>query len=365
MRTILVNLPHSPYRIWVGRRLLERLPEFLGRLGLTGRIFLVTERNVARYHLARFAAALRKAKRPHEVFYLPEGERAKSAKVLLQIYRALAKGRFERRDPLIALGGGAVGDVAGFAASTYLRGIPLVQVGTTLLAQVDSSIGGKTGMNLPEGKNLVGSFYQPRLVVSDVSLLSTLARRDLVASLAEVIKCGVIRDGKLFGYLEENLDSILAGNLARLEEIVFRSARIKAEIVERDEKETRGERMVLNYGHTFGHAFEAAKNYRGLRHGEAVALGMAAAAHLARKRQMLPAADEIRQNRLIERAGLPIRLRPYRLDEERVIRHMLLDKKKKGGRLRFILPEAIGGVRVVDDVSLAEVKEVLEELGGK
>ena len=365
MRTLQVKLTGTSYSIVVGRGLVEKLDRFLKRLEPARKVLVVTERRVASLHLARLEKSLRRGKVPYQVFFLEGGEGAKSAAELSRIYAVLARNRFERRDVLIAFGGGVVGDVAGFAAATYLRGIPFIQIGTTLLAQVDSSIGGKTGINLPEGKNLVGAFYQPGLVLSDVTLLRTLPRRELTASLAEVIKVGVIRDRGLFQYVERNLDSILAADLTALEHIVFSSARIKAGVVERDEKETRGERMILNYGHTFGHAFEAARNYRGLRHGEAVALGMAAAARLSRNRGWLRPADEVRQNQLIERTGLPTRLNRLRFNLGRVIRHMLLDKKIKGGKFRFVLPTALGRVRVADDVTLSEVKKTLRELGGK
>ena len=363
MRTIFVRLPHAPYRICVGRGLAEKLPSLLKGAGLSGKVLVVTERRAASFHLSRLTRALSKGKVAHQIFFLPEGERAKRPEELFRIYGFLLKNGFERNDALIALGGGAVGDVAGFSAATYLRGIPLVQIGTTLLAQVDSSIGGKTGINLSEGKNLVGSFYQPRLVVSDIDLLKTLPRRELVTAFAEVIKYGMIREAGLFHYLERHLESLLDGDLECLENVVFRSAAIKARIVCRDEKETRGERMILNYGHTFGHAFEAASKFR-MPHGEAVALGMVSAARLAVRRGLLSGAEELRQNRLIERAGLPTRWRGRRFGIEEVLRPMLLDKKKKGGRLRFVLAEAIGRVRVVEEVPLSEVRKVLSDLGG-
>lgn len=363
MKTIPVRLPERSYRIIVGHDLVEKLPFFLGRLGRFCRVAVVTERRVARYHLSRLLKGLRQLRLPCHVLYLPAGEAAKEAGTLFRIYEFLAANRMERSDPLVAFGGGTVGDAAGFAASTYLRGIPLIQVGTTLLAQVDSSIGGKTGINLTEGKNLVGAFYQPKLVLSDVSLLRTLPRREQRASLAEVIKYGVIRDRALFEYVEAHLDAVLEGDQKSLETIVFRSARIKAQIVERDERETRGERMILNYGHTFGHAFEAAAHYR-FRHGEAVALGMACAARLACGRGIFSVEDERRQNRLLERAGLPVRIKGSAMRSERVLHPMGFDKKKKGGRLRFVLPRAIGRVQVVEDVTEREVKRTLDALGG-
>ena len=365
MRSIFVRLAQNSYQILVGTGILERAPSLLEKLRLGKRVVVVTEKRVARHHLSRLTRALKKKGVEYQIFYLAQGERAKQAEEIFRLYRFLLKNHFERRDAVIAFGGGAVGDAAGFTASTYLRGVPLIQIGTTLLAQVDSSIGGKTGINLPEGKNLVGTFYQPRLVISDVTLLKTLPRRELVASLGEVVKYGVIRNAQLFRYLEKRIKSVLAGNLKSLEEVVFRSARIKAGVVERDERETRGERMILNYGHTFAHAFEASRKFRGIRHGEAVALGMICAARLARRRKLFLAADEIRQNRLLKNAGLPTRLARFRFNRERVLRHMLLDKKKSGGKLRFVLPEAIGRVKIVDEVTLPEIKKVLVELDGR
>jgi len=271
----------------------------------------------------------------------------------------------ERTSTVLALGGGVVGDVAGFAASTYMRGIHLVQVPTTLLAQVDSAIGGKTGIDLPSSKNMVGTFYQPRLVISDITALERLDRfraREVRNGFAEVIKYGVIQDPVLFRMLEEKEDRVSSAQF--LETIVWRAARVKAAIVEEDERETRGKRVILNYGHTFAHAFEAASNYR-LPHGEAVALGMVCAARLAARRGIFPRGEEARQRRLIQRAGLPVRLGRFRLSTGRILRHMAQDKKVREGRPRFVLPLRVGRVRVFEDVSISEIKRVLSEIGGR
>lgn len=364
MTRIKVRLALGSYSIAIGAGISRKLPQLLSRTGLSGKVLVLTQPRVMANHGAFLKKILEGAGIPYRVLQVADGEAAKESKTLFRIYDFLLKNGFEREDTVLAFGGGSVGDVAGFAASTFFRGVPLVQMGTTLLAQVDSSIGGKTGINLAQGKNLVGTFYQPRLVVSDVNFLKTLPKRELVASLAEVIKYGVIRDSNLFRYLEDHSRSILACETKALEQVIFRSAQIKARVVERDEWETREERMILNYGHTWGHAFEAASGFLGIRHGEAVALGMVCAARLARRRKMFSEKNEERQNRLIERMGLPIRLEGYGLGRERVIRHMLWDKKKKQGRLRFILPETIGRVRLVEGVSLSEVKEVLKDLGG-
>lgn len=281
----------------------------------------------------------------------------------------------ERSSTVLALGGGVVGDVAGFAASTYMRGISVVEVPTTLLAQVDAAIGGKTAIDLPVAKNMVGTFYQPRLVVADVATLRVLTKfrvQELRNGLAEVIKYGMIQDAVLFELLEKRSrrlarilekGSLDESDLSFFETVVWRSARVKACVVEEDERETKGKRMILNYGHTFGHAFEAASNYR-LPHGEAVALGMVAAAHLARKKGMLGVTEERRQHDLLYALGFTTHLGGLHLTLDGIKRAMLLDKKRKEGRLRFVLPERIGRVRVVDNVSMAEVNKTLKDLGG-
>jgi 3-dehydroquinate synthase len=256
----------------------------------------------------------------------------------------------------VALGGGVIGDLAGFVASTYLRGVNVVQVPTTLVAQVDASIGGKTGINHPKGKNLIGTFYQPKLVFIDVATLRTLPKRELIGGMAEVVKYGVIADPELFAYLEQHIPELLKYDVEALEQIVLRSARIKADVVSKDEREA-GLRRILNYGHTLGHAIETATGYGRLHHGEAIAIGMEFAARLASRLGLCNQSLVDRQHRLLEQFGLPTRL-PPRIDPKRVLAAMALDKKVQGGQLHFVLPERLGGVRVMP-VEQGLVKETL------
>lgn len=372
MRKIQIHLGERSYPVVIGKGLLRSLGRLVKPLGLGRKIFMVTNRKVARFFLGTLRRSLIQAGFQVHVHLLRYGnERDKSEKSLFGIWRAMAEAGLERTSTVLALGGGVVGDVAGFAASTYMRGIPLVQVPTTLLAQVDAAIGGKTAIDLPSAKNMVGTFYQPRLVLVDVETLRALAKfgfREIQNAFSEVIKYGVIRDRSLFKLLEDKLGWFFSSirrkylghrELAFLEQVIAHAVRVKARVVEADERETRGKRMLLNYGHTFAHAFEAASHYR-LPHGKAVALGMVSAGRLARERGMFRKEDENRQRRLIASAGLPTRLQGAWFQPERVIRHMRLDKKKKNGRLRFVLPEAIGKVKVIDHVSFTEVRKVLK-----
>jgi len=357
MKRILVRLKERSYPILIGRNLVASVGSFLKPLKLGPKILIVTNEAVSNLFLASVLSSLKRAGFELAAPYLLEhgDERDKSEKTLLRLWEHMARAKLERTSTLLALGGGVVGDVAGFAASTYMRGISLVLVPTTLLAQVDASIGGKTGIDLPSAKNLVGTFYQPRMVISDVGTLQKIPTRELRNGFAEIIKYGMIRDAALFRLLEREKNWFEPDFL---ETVIARSAAVKAEIIERDERETKGERIILNYGHTFAHAFEAASQYR-LPHGEAVALGMVSAARLARKKKLLRASDEERQNRLIEKAGLPTERARYRLGHHGILQHMMLDKKKREGKPRFVLPSAVGCVKVVENVSLAELKEIL------
>ncbi|MFA6599730.1 MAG: 3-dehydroquinate synthase [Candidatus Omnitrophota bacterium] len=346
MKVIEVKSRSGKYSVSIGRGLLARTGQILRRSRLSGKVMVVTQAGIWRRYGKALGQSLRLAGYPVSVCFVPDSETAKSEKELFRIHRELVRSRFERRDTMLAFGGGVVGDLTGFAAATYLRGVPFVNAGTTLLAQVDSSIGGKTGINLPEGKNLVGAFYPPQAVISDVATLGTLPERELRASLAEVIKYGVIRDAALFAFLERRASRILAGDIRLLEKIVATCAAIKAAVVGRDEFETGQERMILNFGHTFGHGFEQAGGYRKFLHGEAVALGMVCAAKLSVTLGLLKEADERRIEKLIERLGLPISSGGLGLKTRAVVRAMGRDKKIKEGRLRFVLPVRIGKVIV-------------------
>jgi 3-dehydroquinate synthase len=336
-------------------------------LGLSGKVMIVSDRHVGPLYLSRVKRVLRGAGfETHASEYLPPNESAKTQKTLFQIYSALVRAGFDRSSSLVSLGGGTVGDVTGFAAATFLRGLPWVAVPTTLLAQVDSAIGGKTGINLDWGKNLVGAFHQPRLVLSDINVLATLPRRDLCSSLGEVIKYAVIRDPAFFSFLETNMGKAVQGNLRILEHVVWHSARIKKEVVERDEREETGLRAILNYGHTFAHAFEAASgNWSvSMPHGEAVAAGMLAAGELAVRQGLFRPEDQARQERLIAKAGLPLSLNP-RFRVRDILEGMKRDKKRKRGVIRFVLPRRIGRVMLADGIPMSEVKNVLASMGSR
>ena len=375
MKKIDVRLADRSYSVLIGRNLFPRLGSLLKPLRLGSNILIVSNRKVAGFFLNPVRESLRKAGFKVAAPYLLShgNERDKSSDSLSRLWQHMAQSGLERSSTLLALGGGVVGDLAGFAASTYMRGISVVQVPTTLLAQVDAAVGGKAAIDLPSAKNIVGTFYQPRIVIADVKALDPFTRfrkQELRNGFAEVIKYGMIADPELFQLLEAKLqwflDSISKkfslgdSELSFLETLVWRSARIKAKIVSEDEHEKKGKRLILNYGHTFAHAFEAATGYR-MPHGEAVALGMVCAARLAVTRGLLGKETERRQNQLIQSAGLPAKV-PKRFKMSRFIRPMMLDKKKKDGKLRFVLPEAVGRVRVVDNVSPGEIKSVLMNL---
>lgn len=365
MRSIAVKTSTSQYPIWVGAGLVSRLGMLLQENGLVGKAVVVTQKNLVKNGLPEVQRALKAKGIPFQVYLVPDGETAKCEKELFKLYHALLKAGLERRDFLIAVGGGVVGDLTGFAASTYLRGIKYVQVATTLLAQVDSSIGGKTGINLGEGKNLIGAFYPPKLVMSDVEFLKTLPAREFRASLAEVIKYGVIRSGELFRTLEDETPAILNREARVLEPLIYESARIKAQVVMNDEFETKGERMILNFGHTFGHALEQMTAYKMFLHGEAVALGMIAAARLGVNLTMFSEYEETRLKSLIQKLGLAVSLEPFKLRLAPMLAAMQKDKKKSAGKLCFVLPTQIGDVLVRDDIPLVSIQKSLREMGAK
>jgi len=286
------------------------------------------------------------------------GEAAKSLKFVQSCYDQLAKHRLERKSFIVALGGGVVGDLAGFVAATYLRGIPFVQVPTTLLAQVDSSVGGKTGVNLKAGKNLVGAFYQPRLVLCDLDVFKTLPRREYVSGLAEVIKYGIIYDAVLFAQLERNLPKLLKREGATLRDVVARCCEIKAEVVGQDETES-GLRAILNFGHTIGHAIENSSGYGKFLHGEAIAIGQVAAAKLSQKILGLPSGDVARIEKLFVQAGLPVKFKLNGPQRKKLFAAMKLDKKVSAGEIKFVLAKRIGKVVWGQKVPPALIEEIL------
>jgi 3-dehydroquinate synthase len=295
---------------------------------------------------------------------LPDGERAKSARAVSRLYADFLAARLERRSLIVVLGGGVLCDVGGFAAATFLRGLPTLLVPTTLLAQVDAAIGGKTAINLPAGKNLVGVFHQPRLVLCDPATLRTLRGRELRAGLAEVIKIGAVADRGLFALVERELEAILAWDPAAIRRIVTRAVRAKVRIVARDERDLTGRRALLNYGHTIGHAIEASLRYGRLLHGEAVAVGIAAACRLAVRSGVQRPSDAARQTALLARAGLPTNL-PRGIELESLLAHAARDKKARNGRVPFVLTPSIGSARLATRIPTRLVSRVLVEMGAE
>jgi 3-dehydroquinate synthase len=354
-RTLTVPLPGRAYPIHIGAGLLTRAREVLGDHA-RGRMVIVSNATVAAHHLASLRGALAQGGQAPETILVPDGEAHKSWSTLQDVITRLLELRADRGTTLIALGGGVVGDLAGFAAAIYQRGIAFVQVPTTLLAQVDSSVGGKTGINHPLGKNMIGAFHQPAAVLIDTDCLRTLPDRELSAGLAEVVKYGAIRDAGFFAWLERNADALVARDPAALAHAIHQSCRIKAEIVVADERES-GERALLNFGHTFGHAIETATGYGTWLHGEAVGAGMLLAARLSERVLDLGAADTARLAALLHAFDVP--LEPPRLPIARWLELMARDKKAQGGRLRLILLEALGRARIVADVPEAELAALL------
>jgi 3-dehydroquinate synthase len=351
VRTVKVSLGSRSYAIHIGPRLLASLGPACVRLNLGRRCAIITDSNVAPHFARPAARSLGKASFEPVLIVVPAGETAKSLKTVHRCYDQLATHRLERKSFIVALGGGVVGDLAGFVAATYLRGIAFVQVPTTLLAQVDSSVGGKVGVNLKAGKNLVGAFYQPRLVLCDLDTLRTLPNREFCAGLAEVIKYGIICDTRLFAQLERDLPKLLRREPGTLADIVARCCRIKAEVVGKDETES-GLRAILNFGHSIGHGLEAISNYGKYLHGEAIAIGQTAAAKLSEKLLGLAANDVARITKLFQRAKLPTHVRLSPAQRRCLFAAMRLDKKVSGGELRFVLAQRIGkavwGQRVPD-----------------
>lgn len=343
------------YSIHIGPNLLTR-GDLLAPHFPAGRAAIVTNTTVAPLYLQTLQKTLADSEIESFAIILPDGEQYKNQDTLQQIYTALLEHRCERRTPLIALGGGVVGDLTGFAAATYLRGVPFVQIPTTLLAQVDSSVGGKTGINHPLGKNMIGAFYQPRLVLADSNTLDTLPDRELRAGLAEVIKYGLIHDAAFFDWLTQHIEALLAREKPALGHAICRSCEIKAEIVSLDERES-GMRALLNLGHTFGHAIENAMGYGTWLHGEAVAAGTLMAADLSCRLQRISSETVERIRQLYRQASLP--LQGPCIPVQRYLELMQLDKKVEGGNLRFVLLDRIGQATVVKNVSAAALIETL------
>jgi 3-dehydroquinate synthase len=360
MKTIKVNLGARSYPVFIGTGILGQAGRLISALAIGTDAYIITNTFIQKKYGALLLSALRMAGIAGRVKCIADTEKSKSLATAAVVLRDLARFDRKKRVFIIALGGGVVGDLAGFVAAIYKRGIPYIQIPTTLLAQVDSSIGGKTAVDLPEGKNLVGAFYQPRAVIADVALLRSLDKRQLRQGIAEVIKYGLIKDRPLFVYLEKNIKQILSGNTGALSFIVGRCAAIKADIVSRDEREERAIRTLLNFGHTIGHAIETAGGYGVYGHGEAVALGMLVAADISRQLKMLDAGSQERIKQLIFKAGLPAKLQGMSL--QKIIAVHYRDKKFIAGKNRFVLLEEIGKAKVVTNISLVIIQRSLEKI---
>ena len=358
MQTLTVKLAERAYPIHIGDRLLERPQLILPHLPAK-QVAIVTNTTVAPLYLDAFSAGLKDHGVAVAPVILPDGEAYKNSETLNRIYDALLENRCERKTTLIALGGGVIGDLTGFAAATFLRGVPFIQAPTTLLAQVDSSVGGKTGINHPHGKNMIGAFYQPKLVLADTATLNTLPDRELSAGIAEVIKYGLIRDPAFFQWLEDNMTALLAREPDALAAAIARSCRNKAEVVVEDELES-GCRVLLNLGHTFGHAIETGMGYGNWLHGEAVAAGTVLAADLSRRMGVLSDSDAARIRRLYQAARLPVAAPDLGADVYH--RLMAIDKKVEHGKVRFVLLKAIGETFISADAPADALAATLRAL---
>ncbi|MFA5824674.1 MAG: 3-dehydroquinate synthase [Gallionellaceae bacterium] len=356
MQTLNVGLAERSYQIHIGQNLISRIELLLKHIPHK-RVAIVSNTTVAPLYLERLSNALTGNGIQVQAIVLPDGEQYKNTESLNTIYDALLSNRCERNTPLIALGGGVIGDLTGFAAATYLRGVPFIQIPTTLLAQVDSSVGGKTGINHPLGKNMIGAFYQPQVVVADVATLNTLPDKELRAGIAEVIKYGLIRDLPFLEWLEQNIEKLLQRDPEALQYAIVRSCQNKAEVVGADERES-GERALLNLGHTFGHAIENAMGYGVWLHGEAVAAGTIMAADLSSRLGWLTEQDVERTKKLFTRSGLPVR--GPRLGTEKYMQLMGLDKKVADGKIRFVLLKALGQAVITDEVPVELLGQTLE-----
>ena len=346
--------------IFVGWGCLEQLGSMMRRAGLSHRAMLVSDETVLSRYGERAMASLKAEGFDPCALGVPPGETTKSIENAVKIFDFLVEHRVEREDAIVALGGGVVGDLTGFVAATFLRGLPWVAVPTSLIAMVDASIGGKVAVNHPRGKNLIGAFHQPGMILADVQTLTTLAPRELISGWAEVIKHGIIQDAGLFSFLEENAPQLMALQPEATTEAVARSARVKARVVSEDEKETSGKRMLLNYGHTIGHALESATGYGHFLHGEAVAIGMMGVAHLSQRLGLVGKDIVERQRQLLQRFGLP--LSAPGVNMELVLKAMELDKKTREGAIHWVMLRDIGEVITLHRVPQTEVIAVLEEL---
>ena len=358
MEKIRVELGERSYNIMVGNGTLKDIGKTLEKFEFSKKVALISNPTVYDLYGKTVSGTLQDSGYELTEVLIPDGEAYKSLAYAEKIYEALLKAKLDRKSALIALGGGVIGDITGYAASTYMRGIDFIQLPTTLLAQVDSSVGGKTGVNHPLGKNMIGTFWQPRLVSIDTATLGTLPRREFLSGLGEVIKYGVIWDGEFFVFLEKNREKILQLEPASLTHIIRRSCEIKSDVVSKDEREA-GLRAILNYGHTIGHAIETLTGYKKYLHGEAVAVGMYMEAKLSHQLGLINNEEVLRIKALISSYELPSEM-PDEIEISDLIETMQIDKKTVAGKMHFVLPEKVGSVKIHREIAAEEIKRLLE-----
>ncbi|MBI5417532.1 3-dehydroquinate synthase [Candidatus Poribacteria bacterium] len=341
MKIVNVNLKEHSYPIYIGYDMLDKIGLYAAKkTNIKNKIVIITNSKVGKLYLDNCLKSFKKYGFNTYSMSVPDGEKFKNIEEATKIYKKLIKFKADRNSVLVALGGGVIGDLVGFVAATYLRGVSLIQIPTTLLAQVDSSVGGKVAVNLPEGKNLIGAFYQPKMVFIDCAVLTTLPKREIKAGLAEVIKYGIIKDAKFFNFLEKNLEEIINLNRKFLEEIISTSCKIKACIVEKDEKET-DLRRILNFGHTIGHSIETETKYKKYKHGEAVAIGMVGAMKLSEKFLSTKKSNTERVINLLKKAELPVEIKEN-ISKSNLMKNIALDKKVIHEKIIFVLTKDIG-----------------------
>jgi len=359
METLHVDLGPRSYPIYIGHQILSMVGPICRDHGIPSVVVVITDRNVGKLYLAHVANSLKHHGFTVHTVTVPPGELQKSLRTANRVFTDLIKNRIGRGSAVVALGGGVIGDLAGFVAATYLRGVRFVQVPTTLLAQVDSSVGGKVGVNHPLGKNMIGAFYQPKCVISDVDVLHTLPAREVICGLGEVIKSSIIADAQLFEFIEQHLDELLKLKRDALVTVIRRCCEIKAAVVSNDELEG-GSRIILKYGHTIGHALEAAGEYKVYKHGEAVLLGMWGENVVAHRRGFLSTDTHQRIQHLL--GQILSKVPPSRIRAKEVLSAMAIDKKTINGRVRMVLPRKIGEVRVAEGIAKDEILSALKEL---
>lgn len=357
---IKVNLGKRSYRIIIGDKIFGQIGRVLKSLNIGNDAVIITNSFLRKKLGLRLANNLQKAGFSSKIETVPDSEKSKSTKEVFRLINNIGKYDVKKRLFIIALGGGVIGDLSGFVAAIYKRGVNYIQIPTTFLAQIDSAIGGKTAVDLSVAKNLVGAFYQPKLVFSDISTLKTLDKRQVRSGLAEAIKYGVIKDKKLFNFIEKNYKSLLSLNKKALEYVVYRCSFIKAKVVEADEKESRGIRTILNYGHTIGHAIETVGGYKKYSHGEAIAVGMIAASRIAKELKLLSVSSCRRIEKTISKVGLPIKVK--KINKSKLISSLSHDKKFIHGKNRFVLPVRIGKVIVREGVPLSIINKAVDSI---